>query len=271
MYGLTEYLPDYEGLLRLSLFLAVLIALALWEALQPRRPRKIPRTRRWPANFVIGALDVLLVRALLPLGAAAFAVLMDRHGFGLLNVISVPSWAAAAGAVVFLDLVIYTQHVVLHKVPLLWRIHRMHHTDQELDVSSGVRFHPFEIGLSMLIKLAAIALSGAPPEAVLLFEIVLNATSMFSHANLRLPAPLDALLRRIIVTPDMHRIHHSARSPETNSNYGFNLSCWDRLFGTYCAQPRDGHLAMRIGLEEFREPRELSLVGLLTQPFRRPR
>lgn len=264
MFGLSS-----EAALRLALFLGVLAVMALWETLAPRRRRDIPRTQRWPANFGIAALDTALLFLVLPAGAAAFALWVQNSGWGLLNVVDVPLWLAAGLSVALLDLVIYAQHVLLHKSPLLWRIHRMHHTDLELDVSSGVRFHPLEILFSMAVKLAVIALLGAPPEAVLLFEIVLNATSMFNHANINLPPAVDRLLRRIMVTPDMHRVHHSVRRAETDSNYGFNLSCWDRLFRTYTAQPGAGHLAMKLGLSEFPSPEELKLKSLLTQPFRR--
>ena len=192
----------------------------------------------------------------------------QTRGFGLFNVIAVPAWIGVAASVVILDLAIYLQHVLFHAVPALWRLHRMHHADLEFDVSTGLRFHPIEILLSMLIKFAVVAALGAPALSVLIFEVLLNATSMFNHANVRIPLGIDRVLRWLVVTPDMHRVHHSILARETNSNFGFNLPWWDRLFGTYRAQPAAGHEAMTIGIEQFRDPRELWLDRMLAQPFR---
>jgi sterol desaturase/sphingolipid hydroxylase (fatty acid hydroxylase superfamily) len=208
------------------------------------------------------------VRLALPLSAIGMALHAERHGWGLLRLLAVPDACAIAAAVIVLDLAIYLQHVLFHAVPALWRLHRMHHADLDLDVTTGTRFHPIEILLSMAIKIAVVAALGAPVAAVLIFELLLNATSLFNHGNLRLPAPVDRVLRWLVVTPDMHRVHHSIVPRETNSNYGFNLSCWDRLLGTYRAQPQAGHAAMTIGIEQFRDPDELRLDRMLWQPFR---
>ena len=195
----------------------------------------------------------------------------QQHAFGLLHALDWPHALNILLALLLLDLAIYAQHLLMHHVPLLWRLHSMHHSDTEIDVSTGLRFHPLEILLSMALKMALVAAIGAPVLAVLIFEILLNATSLFNHANLRLPAGLDRVLRLVVVTPDMHRVHHSWHRDETNSNFGFNLPWWDRLFGTYTAQPRDGHLGMSIGLHDFRHDSEQSLPALLLQPWRTPR
>jgi sterol desaturase/sphingolipid hydroxylase (fatty acid hydroxylase superfamily) len=209
-----------------------------------------------------------LVRLSFPVGAVALALLCEQRGWGLLNSVELPRWAAIVLAVLALDLAIYLQHVLFHAVPALWRLHRMHHADLDLDVTTGTRFHPIEILASMVVKLAVVTALGAPAEAVLAFEILLNATSMFNHGNIRMPAPCDRMLRWIVVTPDMHRVHHSIVPQETNSNFGFNMPWWDRLFGTYRAQPTAGHEAMTIGIEQFRVTREQWLDRMLTQPFR---
>lgn len=254
--------------MRVAFFLGVFIVVAAWEAMAPCRERQLPRWARWPANLGIVALNTALVRLLLPTTVVTFALLGEQRGWGLLNNLDLPHWLAIVLAVIALDLAIYLQHVLFHVVPALWRLHRMHHADLDIDVTTGARFHPIEIAASMLLKLAAIAALGAPAEAVLAFEILLNATAMFNHANLRLPEGLDRALRWIVVTPDMHRVHHSIVRHETNSNFGFNMPWWDRLFGTYRAQPAAGHEAMTIGIEQFRAPREQRLDRMLTQPFR---
>jgi len=258
----------YETLLRLSLFGGVFVVMAMWELLLPRRPQAIGRGWRWPNNLGVVAVDTLLVRVLLPITTVGLAFVAEARGFGLFNMIALPAWASIVAAVIILDLAIYLQHVLFHAVPALWRLHRMHHADLEFDVSTGVRFHPIEIVLSAVIKLAVVAALGASPIAVLIFEVLLNATTMFNHGNVRMPRGLDRALRWIVVTPDMHRVHHSIVSRETNSNFGFNLPWWDFLFGTYRAQPGAGHDAMTIGIEQFRERRELGLVRMLLQPFR---
>lgn len=257
-----------EPAIRLGTFATVFGLMALWELVAPRRGQKIARNARWPSNIAIVALDTVLVRILFPTGAVALAMLGEARGFGLLNAYTVPAWIAIPLAAIVLDFAIYLQHVLFHAVPALWRLHRMHHADLEFDVTTGARFHPIEIVLSMALKLAIVAALGAPAVAVLIFEVLLNATAMFNHSNVRIPAALDRALRWIVVTPDMHRIHHSVLVRETNSNFGFNLPWWDRLLGTYRDQPSAGHAAMTIGIEQFRDPAEQRLDRMLTQPFR---
>lgn len=255
-----------EPLIRLGCFLGVLMAMTLWEAWKPRRQQIIGRLRRWPNNIGLVVLDTITVRLLFPLTAIGMALLAQSKGWGLFNVLPVPAWLAVPAAVLLLDLVIYGQHVAFHAVPALWRLHRVHHADLEFDVTTGLRFHPVEILLSMALKLAAVAALGAPPAAVLTFEILLNATSLFNHSNIRLP--LDKLLRLVVVTPDMHRVHHSIDRRETDSNFGFNVPWWDHLFGTYQREPVLGHHGMTLGIDGFRDPRDLRLDHLLLQPLR---
>src|ERR1700724_3537785 len=242
--------------------------MALWEAVAPRRVRSYSWPRRWPSNLSIVALNTVLVRVLLPATAVSLALAGERRGWGMLNNLPVPAWMTVVATVVVLDLAIYFQHVMFHAVPALWRVHRMHHADLDFDVTTGARFHPLEIVISMIIKIAAVAAIGPPPQAVVIFEVVLNATSMFNHSNVRIPAGADRVLRWLLVTPDMHRVHHSVIRAETNSNFGFNLSWWDRALGTYRAQPERGHLGMTIGLDQFRDPAELRFDRMLLQPWR---
>jgi sterol desaturase/sphingolipid hydroxylase (fatty acid hydroxylase superfamily) len=261
-----------EPLIRLSVFAGIFAAMAAWEILAPRRDQEVPRGLRWPGNIGVVVLDTILVRLLFPTTAVGFALVAEARGWGLLPALGLPVWAPAwAGvplAVVALDLAIYLQHVLFHAVPALWRLHRMHHADLEIDVTTGARFHPIEMLLSMAIKLGVVAALGAPALAVLAFEVLLNATSMFNHSNVRMPSRLDRVLRWVVVTPDMHRVHHSIVARETDSNFGFNLPWWDRLFGTYRDQPAAGHEAMTIGIEQFRDRTEQRLDRMLTQPFR---
>ena len=259
---------DAELIIRIGAALCVFLALALWEVLSPRRVMLIGRARRWPSNLGIVVLDALLVRLLIPVAAVGVAVIAAQRGWGLLNITPWPAWLEVLAGFLALDLAIYAQHVAFHKVPLLWRLHRMHHADLDIDVSTGLRFHPIEIILSMLIKIAVVLLVGVPAVAVVAFEVVLNATSMFNHSNAAMPAWLDRLVRLVVVTPDMHRVHHSVLRHETDSNFGFNLPWWDRVFGTYRPQPEAGHERMTIGLMVFRDPGELRLDRLITQPFR---
>ena len=263
-----EALLSTEPIVRLAAFGSILAAMVVWEFLAPRRDEKIGRWARWPSNIGVVVLDTVLVRLLFPIGAVGLAMLAESRGWGLLNAFDIPAWAAIPVGVILLDLAIYLQHVLFHAVPALWRLHRMHHADLEFDVTTGIRFHPIEILLSMGIKLAVVASLGTPAVAVLIFEILLNATSMFNHGNVELPARLDRALRWIVVTPEMHRVHHSIKPRETNSNFGFNLPWWDRLFGTYRDQPEAGHVGMSIGIEQFRDAREQRLDRMLTQPFR---
>ena len=258
----------YEPFIRLAAFGGVFIAMAVWEFGVPRRKQAIGRGWRWPNNLGVVVVDTLLVRILFPTTAVGVALLAEARGFGLFNVIGLSAWVGVVASMAVLDLAVYLQHVLFHAVPALWRLHRMHHADLEFDVTTGLRFHPIEILLSMLIKFTVVAALGAPALSVLIFEVLLNATSMFNHGNVRIPSRIDRVLRWIVVTPDMHRVHHSILARETNSNFGFNLPWWDRLFGTYRPQPTAGHEAMTIGIEQFREPRELGLDRMLIQPFR---
>jgi sterol desaturase/sphingolipid hydroxylase (fatty acid hydroxylase superfamily) len=242
--------------------------MAAWEMLAPRRKQRLGRGTRWPSNIGIIVLDTVLVRLLFPTTAVGLALLAEAQGWGLLHALGLPVWASVLLAIMALDFAIYLQHVLFHAVPALWRLHRMHHADLEFDVTTGARFHPIEILLSMGLKLGVVAALGAPAVAVLIFEVLLNATAMFNHSNVRMPTWVDGVLRWVVVTPDMHRVHHSIVPRETNSNFGFNLPWWDRLFGTYRGQPSAGHQAMTIGIEQFREPREQRLDRMLTQPFR---
>ena len=263
-----ETLLAWEPYIRMTAFGSVLAAMALLEWMAPRRSQVHSRFRRWPSNIGIVIVSALLVKIVIPITAVAFALWCERNGVGLLNWLAVPGWLAVVAAVLVLDLAIYVQHVVFHHVPMLWRLHRMHHADLELDVTSGTRFHPVEILLSMMIKLAVVGIIGAPALAVLIFEVLLNATAMFNHSNLKLPLGLDRIVRVVLVTPDMHRVHHSIVPRETHSNFGFNLAVWDRMFRTYRPQPEAGHDGMTIGLPVFRDPAELRLDRLLTQPWR---
>jgi sterol desaturase/sphingolipid hydroxylase (fatty acid hydroxylase superfamily) len=264
----ASYLLEHEAALRLAAFLGVFAAMAAWEAAAPRRARLVSRARRWTSNLGIAVLNSVLVRVAFPATAVAVAALAQERGWGLLNQHEVAFGLAALVSVVALDFAIYLQHVMFHAVPALWRLHRVHHADPDFDVTTGARFHPLEIALSMLVKMAAILVIGPPAVAVMIFEVLLNASAMFNHANARLPQAADRLLRLLLVTPDMHRVHHSAQEHETNSNFGFNLSLWDRLFRTYQAQPDAGHEAMTIGIRDFREPRIVSdLPGMLALPF----
>lgn len=265
-------LIQYEAPLRLGLFLGVFVLLAVAETWVPRRALLVAKGKRWFANLGILFLNVLLVRWMLPAAAVGIALVAEERGVGLLQLVEWPLWLKIALAVLALDLAIYLQHVMFHAVPLLWRLHRMHHADLDFDVTTGTRFHPVEMLLSMLIKAAVIFVIGAPVVAVLVFEIVLNLAAMFNHSNIRVPAALDAVLRLFIVTPDMHRVHHSLEADETNRNFGFNLPWWDRLFGTYRDQPRLGHAGMVIGTPAFRDEKQCAtLGGMLLMPFvRRP-
>ncbi len=266
---MSAFIDANEPAIRLGFFLGIFALVALWEIAAPRRRPTRPRWLRWYSNLGIVALNTLAVRLLVPLAPVALAIVAAEHGWGVLNLVALPFWIEFVLAVLVLDLIIYLQHVMFHAVPALWRLHRMHHTDLDFDVTTGARFHPAEIVLSVLLKLAAVMALGPPAAAVLVFEVLLNGTSMFNHGNIRLPARLDRALRWIVVTPDMHRVHHSIVPAETDSNFGFNLPWWDRLFGTYRAQPRDGHEQMTIGLDAFRATGELHLHRLLLQPFRR--
>ena len=261
-------MAEFEGPIRLGAFLAVFVAVALWEVLAPCRRQEFRRAARWPHNIGLLLVNVVLLRVVAPGAAVAVAMTAEAGGWGLLNALPFPAWLAVPLAVMLLDLAIYFQHVMFHAVPTLWRLHRVHHADLEFDLTTGTRFHPFEILISTAIKCAAVAAIGASPISVLIFEVLLNATAMFNHANASLPASIDRWVRWVLVTPDMHRVHHSVRYEESSSNFGFNLPWWDRLFGTYRPQPKLGHAAMNIGVDAFRFPEDSRLDRLLVQPFR---
>ena len=266
---MSELIGANETAIRLGCFLGIFVLVALGELAAPRRRLTRPRWLRWYGNIGLVVLNTLAVRLIFPLLPVALAVIAADRGWGVLNLVALPFWLELVLAVLVLDLVIYLQHVMFHAVPALWRLHRMHHADLDFDVTTGSRFHTIEIVLSVLLKLAAVVVIGPPALAVLVFEVLLNGTSMFNHGNLRLPSGLDRVLRWFVVTPDMHRVHHSDIPAETNSNFGFNLPWWDRLFGTYRAQPSLGHERMTIGLDAFRDAGELHLHRMLLQPFRR--
>ena len=267
---MTETILAIESNLRLAVFLGVLAAMALWEIAAPRRRRDIPRVIRWTNNLALVVVDTAILRLTFPILAVSLAAIAEERGWGLFNNFDAPVWVSIVVSMLLLDLAIYLQHVMFHAVPGLWRLHRMHHADLDFDVTTGLRFHPVEILISMGIKLAAVAALGPPAVAVLLFEVLLNATALFNHANINLPRQIDRALRLIVVTPDMHRVHHSVDPIETNSNYGFNLPWWDHLLGTYRAKPAKGHQGMEIGIEQFRTRRDLWLDRMLIQPVRGP-
>ena len=265
---MSDALLSHEPALRLGIFLAILIAMAVWELASPLRRVEIPRLIRWSNNLALVALDTVLVRLAYPVAAVGLAQIAVTNGWGLFNLVTVPTWLAVVISLLLLDFAIYLQHVVFHAVPALWRLHRMHHADLEFDVTTGLRFHPVEILLSMALKLGLVLLLGPPAIAVLLFEIILNGAALFNHSNISLPRPVDRILRLVLVTPDMHRVHHSSDPRETHSNFGFNLPWWDRLLGTYRAAPALGQRDMQIGLPQFRTRRDLWLDRLLLQPLR---
>ncbi|MGR3342853.1 MAG: sterol desaturase family protein [Paracoccaceae bacterium] len=259
---------DDASMLRLVFFVGVLLVMAVLERVFPRRDRLISTPYRWTNNLGLMIVNSTVMRLVIPISLIWFADQMVLRQWGLFNILDLPYWLSFVASLIILDLAIYFQHRLFHAVPVLWRLHRLHHADLDMDVTTGLRFHPIEILLSMGIKFALVVLFGVPAAAVLVFEVVLNGMSIFNHANFNIPAALDKKLRVFIATPDYHRVHHSVRSAETNSNFGFNLSLWDRLFGTYQAQPEAGHETMTIGLNQFRETRDLRLDRMLWQPVR---
>jgi len=264
-----QFVLAHEPTIRLSFFLGIFITVAIWEFAAPRRALTVSKPLRWANNLGLVVLNTVLLRLVFPLAAVGMAAFCVKNGWGVLNHFQVPFAVAAPVAVIAMDFVIWLQHVMVHAVPALWRLHRVHHADLDYDVTTGARFHPIEIILSMLIKFATITVLGPPVVAVVIFEVLLNATAMFNHGNIRLAGGIDRVLRRFVVTPDMHRIHHSVEDDETNSNFGFNLPWWDRLFGTYRNQPRAGHEGMRIGIHGYNDPREVDrLDGMLLLPFK---
>jgi sterol desaturase/sphingolipid hydroxylase (fatty acid hydroxylase superfamily) len=258
-----------EQIIRLVFFCGVLAVVAVLEVIAPRRLLTDHKGRRWFTNLSLVAIDTAVLRFFLPAFPVGMALMAQDRGWGILNIITLPNWIKIVLPVVALDFVIYLQHLLFHFLPVFWRFHRMHHTDLDIDVTTGIRFHPIEIVISIGIKLAAVILIGPPAVAVIAFEVLLNATSQFNHGNIRIPETIDRWLRLVVVTPDMHRVHHSTIPRETNSNFGFNLPWWDRLGGTYRPQPEAGHTGMMIGLKEFRDPAMLTLGRLLIQPFLR--
>lgn len=264
----SDFVLNNEPAIRLGFFLGIFAAMAAWEVFAPRRPLSQSRTVRWSSNLGLVVLNTVVLRLVFPAAAVGMAVFAAEQGWGVFNYLEVPFWLAVLASVLVLDFMIWLQHVMVHAVPALWRLHRVHHADLDFDVTTGSRFHPLEILLSMGIKFAVIAVLGPPVLAVVLFEVLLNATAMFNHSNVRIPLGVDRVLRWFVVTPDMHRVHHSVEDDETNSNFGFNLPWWDRLFGTYRAQPRAGHEAMSIGIHGYRDLRQVGwLPGMLWLPF----
>jgi sterol desaturase/sphingolipid hydroxylase (fatty acid hydroxylase superfamily) len=264
----SEFIAHNEMSIHMGFSFGVFTLMAVWELLAPRRSLTVSKVVRWTNNLGLVILNTAILRLLFPAAAVGVAMFTSAHGWGVLNHFAVPLPVAVVLSLVALDFIIYLQHVLMHAVPVLWRLHRVHHADPDYDVTTGSRFHPIEIVLSMLIKFAAIVVLGAPPLAVVIFEIILNAMSLFNHGNVRLPLAIDRVLRLVVVTPDMHRVHHSVEDNEANSNFGFNLSIWDRICGTYIDQPQEGHPAMTIGIKDYREPRLVSwLPGILALPF----
>lgn len=264
---INNWIAGHEEFLRLSVFAGLLLGLIILESLFPRKTRTMGRARRWMTNLMIVVIDSVLLRILFPIIAVGVALWAQQKGWGLFNIWNGPLWAELIFAVILLDGLIYLQHVLSHRIPALWALHKVHHTDRDLDVTSALRFHPIEIIFSMLYKMFWVVILGPSAAAIIIFEVLLNGSAMFNHANLRLPLWLDKILRLIIVTPDMHRVHHSVLEKETNSNYGFFLSVWDRLGRTYCPQPDAGHDDMILGLSEHQDNSPASLSWSLTLPF----
>ncbi|MFO7603344.1 MAG: sterol desaturase family protein [Gammaproteobacteria bacterium] len=266
---ITEFVMANEPMIRMGFFFGMLAVMGLWETLAPRRALTLSRGVRWLNNLGLVFFNSFLLRVIFPAAAVGMAAFAAQEGWGLFNYFDTPFWLAVVVSVIVMDFIIYLQHVMVHAVPALWRLHRMHHADLDFDVTTGARFHPLEIILSMLIKFATIVVLGPPIIAVVIFEVLLNATAMFNHSNVRLPLGLDRVLRLLVVTPDMHRVHHSVEDDEANSNFGFSLPWWDRLLGTYRDQPRGGHEGMTIGIRKFREPRQVAwFPGMMTLPFK---
>jgi sterol desaturase/sphingolipid hydroxylase (fatty acid hydroxylase superfamily) len=264
-----EFILQNEKSIRMGFFFGVLLVMALWEIAAPRRKLTVSKTLRWTNNLGLVFFNSFVIRILFPAAAVGVAISAKEHGYGLFNIYDVSPFIAIVASVVIMDFVIYVQHVMVHAIPVLWRLHRVHHADPDYDVTTGARFHPLEIILSMLIKFATILLLGPPVVAVILFEVILNVTAMFNHGNVGLPPAFDRVLRWMLVTPDMHRVHHSVEDDEANSNFGFSLPWWDRLFGTYRDQPRGGHEGMTIGIHKYHDAKDVSwITGILTLPFR---
>ena len=265
---ISDFVTEFEVQIRLGFFFGVFFLMALWEIIAPRRKLVASKSVRWGNNIALVFLNSFILRLLFPAAAVGMALFAGDQGWGVFNYFDVPFTVAVLLSIVIMDAIIYLQHVMVHAIPVLWRLHRVHHADPDFDVTTGARFHPFEIILSMLIKFSVILFLGPPVLAVVIFEVLLSSAAMFNHSNVRLNKTIDRYLRFIIVTPDMHRVHHSVEADETNSNFGFNLPWWDRLFGTYRAQPRLGHEAMRIGIHEYNKPEQVVwLHKILLLPF----
>ena len=260
-------LLQHENSIRLGTFVCVFVVMAIIEHLAPRRKLHVNKQKRWFTNFGLVIVDTITLRLIMPFAAIAVASISVEKGWGIFAFTPLPVWLEIIFAIILLDLLIYAQHVASHKIPLLWRVHKVHHVDRDLDVTSGFRFHPIEIILSMLFKFLCIIALGAPVIAIFLFEVILNASAMFNHSNIKLAISVDSKLRNVIMTPDAHRVHHSAIQQETDTNYGFFLSCWDKLFNTYHAQPKLGHDKMTIGLGEHQTEQPSSLLWCLALPF----
>lgn len=258
---------DNEAIIRLGSFFGIFALMSVWEVLAPKRALTTSKAVRWSSNLAITFINSLLLRFIFPVLAIGVAYIGTEQGLGILNKVEIPELLSGLIAIILLDFAIYAQHYAFHMLPYPWRLHMMHHTDMDIDVTTGARFHPIEILLSMCIKVSIVMIIGAPPWAVLIFEVLLNATAMFNHSNVNIPVSIDRVLRLFVVTPDMHRVHHSVIIRETNSNYGFNFPWWDRIFKTYNAQPVKGHTGMKIGLANFRDPKRLTLPWLLAIPF----
>ena len=265
---MSDFVLNHEASLRMGVFISILLLMMGAEALFPRKNRALGRTHRWVSNLLIVIIDSIFARLLFPIVAVGVAALSVKNGWGLLNMTLLPDWLEILLALILLDMAIYWQHVAFHRIPFFWSFHKVHHVDRDIDVTTGLRFHPIEIVFSLLIKLGVVLVLVAPVLAVILFEIILNGCAMFNHSNVKLPLSVDRVMRRFIVTPDMHRVHHSIHMHETNSNYGFSISLWDRMFKSYNDQPQDGHDGMIIGLEEHQTKAPASLSWSLLFPFK---
>jgi sterol desaturase/sphingolipid hydroxylase (fatty acid hydroxylase superfamily) len=266
--AIEDFVLQREAMVRLGFFTFVFVSMLAWELLAPRRNLSVSKPLRWLNNLGLFALNSVVLRLLFPAAAVGIALAVAERGWGLFNLLALPFWLEVIAAVLLLDLAIYLQHILMHRVSLLWRLHRVHHADLDIDLTTGSRFHTIEIIVSMLIKGMVILLLGPALIAVLVFEVLLNGMAIFNHANVSLPSAVERVVRYLLVTPDMHRVHHSTVKRETNSNYGFNLSVWDRIFSTYIDQPEKGHDKMTIGIAEFRDAKQVDqLPGMLALPF----
>ncbi|MDH5766051.1 MAG: sterol desaturase family protein [Gammaproteobacteria bacterium] len=265
---LDEFITSNEKDIRLAFFLGIFALVAIWELIAPRRKPAVSKVLRWTNNMGLVFFNTFILRLLFPAAAVGMTVFVNQQGWGIFNYYQLPLAITLLASIIAMDFIIYLQHVLVHAVPVLWRLHRVHHADPDYDVTTGARFHTIEIIVSMFIKFATIIVLGPPVIAVIIFEVTLNAMAMFNHGNIKLPLGLDKILRLLIVTPDMHRVHHSIEDDEANCNFGFNLSCWDRLFGTYRDQPRAGHENMVIGIHKYNDPKQVSWIhGMLALPF----